>query len=210
MRTPEPRGPRSGSARTAFGGRRTAVGLPCPGPPPEEKYIGSAAGVPGMDAGAYGHMWVVETGHSKVEAPRPHTRSKLVYEAAPRAFHVKVEAPRPHTRSKGARLLYALAIFNSQAVRGARLRVSSTVRRRLRAMTQLELRVAVLDMLFAEVLKPPRMRPRCTPPRPVRHRPSALPGSLSPASPRGAELPPRGAHPPHGGQTVPPHIRAGA
>ena len=51
--------------------------------------------------------------------------------------------------------MYALAIFNSWVMWGALLRMSPAVRRRLHTMTQLELKVAVLGMLLAEVLKPP-------------------------------------------------------
>ena len=96
--------------------------------------------MPDIDVRVYGHRWVVETSYSKVEAMRPRTRS----------------------RNKGARLfcfLYALAIFNSWVMWSALLRMSSAVRRRLHTMTQLELKVAVLDMAFAEVLKPPAHAP---------------------------------------------------
>ena len=120
--------------------RRRRKKNPKPDPPPEERYIGFATSVPDIDVRVYGHRWVVETGYSKVEAMRPRTRS----------------------RNKGARLfcfLYALAIFNSWVMWGALLRMSSAVRRRLHTMTQLELRVAVLDMVFAEVLKPPSYEP---------------------------------------------------
>ena len=109
-------------------------------PPPEERYIGFATSVPDIDVRVYGHRWVVETGYSKAEAMRPRTRS----------------------RNKGARLfcfLYALAIFNAWVMWSALLRAASAVRRRFHTMTQLELKVAVLDMVFAEVLKPPSHAP---------------------------------------------------
>ena len=120
--------------------RRRRKKDPKPDPPPEEKYIGFATSMPDIDVRVYGHRWVVETGYSKVEAMRPRTRS----------------------RNKGARIfcfLYALAIFNSWVMWGALLRMSSAARRRLHTMTQLELKVAVLDMVFAEALKPPSRAP---------------------------------------------------
>ncbi len=95
--------------------------------------------MPEIDVRVYGHRWVVETGYSKAEAMRPRTRS----------------------RNKGARLfcfLYALAIFNAWVMWSALLRVPSAVRRRFHTMTQLEMKVAVLDMAFA-VLKPPSCAP---------------------------------------------------
>ena len=128
--------------------RRRRKKNPKSDPPPEEKYIGFATSVPDIEVGVYGHRRVVETGYSKVEPMRPRTRS----------------------RNKGARLfcfLYALAIFNSWVMWRALLRMSSAVRRRLHTMTQLELKVAVLDMVFAEVLKPPSHAPAlpAAPPR---------------------------------------------
>ena len=83
--------------------------------------------------------------------------------------HSRVEAMRPRSHNKGARLfcfLCALAIFNSWMWR-APLRMSSAVRRRLHTMTQLELKAAVLDMVFAEALKPPSHAPAlpAAPPR---------------------------------------------
>ena len=107
-------------------------------PPPEETYIGFATSVPSIDVRVYGHRWVVEMEYSKVEAMRP------------------------RSRSKGARLfgfLYAVATFNSWVMWGALLRMSSAVRRRLHVMTQMELKVTVLDMVFAEVIKPPSRAP---------------------------------------------------
>jgi hypothetical protein len=120
--------------------RRRCKKNPKSDPPPEETYIGFATSVPDIDIRVYGHRWVVETGYSKVEAMRPRTRS----------------------RSRGARLfcfLYALAIFNSWVMWGALLHMSSAVRRRLHTMTQLELKVTVLGMLLAEMLKPPSRAP---------------------------------------------------
>lgn len=125
--------------------RRRRKKNPKPDPPPEEKYIGFATSIPDIDIEIYGHRWVVESGYAMVEAMRPRTRS----------------------RNKGARLfcfLYALAIFNAWVMWNALLSVVFAVRRRLRVMTQLELKIAVFAIVIVEMLKPPSPEPPPVPP----------------------------------------------